>query len=253
LANPQSPIRNPQSTALPSATEKATVVRAMFDRIAPRYDTLNRLFSLRLDQHWRRMTVRTVAISARDTVVDLACGTGDLSELAVQAGARVVGVDFAANMLVGARRRGIGAAFVQADASCLPLLTGWATVVISGFALRNFVSIPAVLTEAARVLQPGGRLALLEVDTPSNRLLRWGHSLYFNRLVPLLGALLSDAWAYTYLPRSVSYLPTSVELQQMLEAAGFQEVVTRRLSGGIAQLVTAVKKGETEKKENGEA
>jgi len=117
--------------------------------------------------------------------------------------------------------------------------------VISGFALRNFVSIPAVLTEAARVLQPGGRLALLEVDTPSNRLLRWGHSLYFNRLVPLLGALLSDAWAYTYLPRSVSYLPTSVELQQMLEAAGFQEVVTRRLSGGIAQLVTAVKKGKT--------
>jgi len=82
LANPQPPIRNPQSTALPSPDEKAVVVRAMFDRIAPRYDTLNRLFSLRLDQYWRRVTVRTVAISARDTV-DLACGTGDLSELAV--------------------------------------------------------------------------------------------------------------------------------------------------------------------------
>ena len=82
MANPQSPIRNPQSTTLPSAAEKAAVVRAMFDRIAPRYDTLNRLFSLRLDQYWRRVTVRTVAISARDTV-DLACGTGDLSELAV--------------------------------------------------------------------------------------------------------------------------------------------------------------------------
>ena len=220
------------------------MVRAMFDRIAPRYDALNRLFSFRLDQYWRRVTVRTVAVSVQDTVVDLACGTGDLSELAVQAGARVVGIDFAANMLAGACRRGIGAAFVQADASCLPLPTSWATVVISGFALRNFVSIPAVLAEAARVLKPGGRLALLEVDTPHNRLLRWGHGVYFNRIVPVVGALLSDAWAYTYLPRSLSYLPTTEELRQMIEAVGFQQVSKRRLSGGIAQLVTAVRSAE---------
>ncbi|HEV8717272.1 MAG TPA: ubiquinone/menaquinone biosynthesis methyltransferase [Candidatus Binatia bacterium] len=236
--------------ALPSPDEKAVVVRAMFDRIAPRYDLLNRLVSLRLDQHWRRVTVRTVAPSARDRVVDLACGTGDLSELAARAGACVVGVDFAANMLAEARRRGVGAALVQADASCLPLPSGWATVVISGFALRNFVSIPAVLAEAARVLQPGGRLALLEVDTPHNRLLRWGHGLYFNHIVPVLGALLSDAWAYAYLPRSVSYLPASEELRQMIEAAGFQRVVKRRLSGGIAQLVTAVRDGGKGKQEN---
>jgi demethylmenaquinone methyltransferase/2-methoxy-6-polyprenyl-1,4-benzoquinol methylase len=234
--------------ALPPLDEKAAVVRAMFDRIAPRYDLLNRLFSLRLDQYWRRMTVRTVAISALDTVVDLACGTGDLSELAALTGARVVGVDFAANMLAGARHRGIDAMFMQADVSCLPLPTGWATVAVSGFALRNFVSIPAVLAETARVLQPGGRLALLEVDIPGNRLLRWGHSLYFNRLVPVLGALLSDAWAYTYLPRSVSYLPPREELRQMIEAAGFQQVLKRRLSGGIAQLVTAVREGEKAKR-----
>jgi len=232
---------------LPSPHEKSAVVRAMFDRIAPRYDVLNRLFSLRLDQYWRRVTVRTVAISARDTVVDLACGTGDLSELAVQAGARVVGVDFAANMLAGALRRRIDAAFVQADVSCLPLPTSWATVAVSGFALRNFVSIPAVLAEVARVLKPGGRLALLEVDIPTNRLLRWGHSLYFNRIVPWLGALLSDAWAYAYLPRSVSYLPASEELQQMIEAAGFQKVIKQQLSRGIAQLVMAVREGETAK------
>jgi len=236
-----------QLAALPSPNEKAAVVRAMFDRIAPRYDALNRLFSLRLDQYWRRVTVHTVAISAWDTVVDLACGTGDLSELAVQAGARVVGVDFAANMLAGALRRRIAAAFVQADVSCLPLPTGWATVAVSGFALRNFVSIPAVLAEVARVLKPGGRLALLEVDTPNNRLLRWGHSLYFNRIVPWLGALLSDAWAYAYLPRSVSYLPASEELQQMIEAAGFQKVIKQQLSRGIAQLVMAVREGETKK------
>jgi len=230
--------------ALPSHDEKAAVVRAMFDRIAPRYDLLNRLLSLRLDQHWRRATVCTVAVSAHDTVVDLACGTGDLSELAAVTGARVVGVDFAANMLAGARARGIGAAFVQADVSCLPLPAGWATVALSGFALRNFVSIPAVLTEIARVLRPGGRLALLEVDTPDNRLLRWGHQLYFTRLVPVLGALLSDAWAYAYLPHSVSYLPPREELQHMIAAAGFRQVVKRELSGGIAQLVTAVREGE---------
>jgi demethylmenaquinone methyltransferase / 2-methoxy-6-polyprenyl-1,4-benzoquinol methylase len=230
--------------ALPSHDEKAAVVRAMFDRIAPRYDLLNRLLSLRLDQHWRRATVRTVAVSAHDTVVDLACGTGDLSELAAVTGARVVGVDFAANMLAGARARGIRAAFVQADVSCLPLPAGWATVALSGFALRNFASIPAVLTEIARVLRPGGRLALLEVDTPDNRLLRWGHQLYFTRLVPVLGALLSDAWAYAYLPHSVSYLPPREELRHMIAAAGFRQVVKHELSGGIAQLLTAVREGE---------
>jgi len=213
----------------------------MFDRIAPRYDALNRLFSLRLDQAWRRLTIRTVGVSAQDIVIDLACGTGDLSELAAQTGARVIGVDFAGNMLAGARRRGIHAMFVQADASHLPVRTASATVVVSGFALRNFVSIAEVLAESARVLAPGGRLALLEVDTPGNSLLRWGHGFYFNRVVPKLGALLSDAWAYSYLPRSVSYLPPAAELRQMIEIAGFQHVAKRCLSGGIAQLVTAIR------------
>lgn len=228
---------------LPSEADKAAVVRAMFDRIAPRYDLLNRVISLRLDQRWRELVVRTVAITGRDTVVDLACGTGDLSDLVAHTGARVIGVDFSANMLAEARRRRISAAFVQADANILPVPTGWATAVISGFALRNFVSIPTVLTEAARVLSAGGRLALLEVDTPSYRLLRWGHELYFTRIVPVLGALFSDASAYAYLPRSVSYLPESSVLRAMIEAAGFQQVVKRSLSGGVAQLVTAVRKG----------
>jgi demethylmenaquinone methyltransferase/2-methoxy-6-polyprenyl-1,4-benzoquinol methylase len=241
LANPQSAIPNPQSTPLPSSGEKAAVVRAMFDRIAPRYDALNRLFSLRLDQAWRRLTIRTIGVSAQDTVIDLACGTGDLSELAARVGARVIGVDFAGNMLAGARRRGIHATFVQADASRLPVRTASATVVVSGFALRNFVSIAEVLAESARVLAPGGRLALLEVDTPSNPLLRWGHHFYFNHVVPRLGALLSDAWAYAYLPRSVSYLPPTAELRRMIEAAGFRQVGKRCLSGGVAQLVTAIR------------
>lgn len=248
------PLPPPRTTPLPQASlvselppreEKAVFVRAMFDRIAPRYDLLNRCLSFRLDQYWRRVTIRTAAVSSGDTVVDLACGTGDLSELAARTGARVVGVDFAYNMLVGARRRNIPATFVHSDALVTPLPTAWASVVLSGFALRNFVSISAVANEAARLLQPGGRLAFLEVDTPANPLLRWGHQLYFTRLVPFLGALLSDKHAYAYLPESVSYLPDDVELLRIIEEAGFQQVTKRRLSGGVAQLLTAVrKKGE---------
>ncbi|MGE0827522.1 MAG: ubiquinone/menaquinone biosynthesis methyltransferase [Candidatus Binatia bacterium] len=227
---------------LPATEDKADFVRTMFDRIASRYDILNRLFSFRLDQYWRRRTVRAVQLTAHDTVVDLACGTGDLSELAVRAGARVVGVDFSEHMLINAQFRKISAFFVQADASHVPLPTAWATVILSGFALRNFVSLPLVFDEAARVLKTGGRLALLEVDSPKNPVLRYGHRFYFTRVVPFLGALLADAQAYAYLPRSVSYLPNTDDLVALLQQSGFRQVQQHRLSGGIAQLITAVRK-----------
>ncbi len=226
---------------LPREEDKALVVRAMFDRIAPRYDVLNRLFSFRLDQRWRKETIQSLALAPGEILLDLACGTGDLSELAVRTGVRVVGVDFAGKMLTGAQRRGIPAQFVQADAALLPFPDGWAAAVVSGFALRNFVSIPVVLGEIARVLASGGRLALLEVDSPRNALVRWGHQVYFNRIVPVLGGLLSDSWAYSYLPRSVAYLPEPEVLQRVIETAGFHTVKRRQLSGGIAQLITAVK------------
>ena len=230
------------SDVLPPEAEKAASVRAMFDLIAPQYDRLNRWLSLRLDQYWRRQTIRSVGVCAADGVLDLACGTGDLSELAAATGARVIGIDFARNMLVGATRRRITAAFIQADANALPLPAAAVSVVLSGFALRNFVSIPRALQEAARVLKPGGRLALLEVDTPRHTLLKWGHSLYFQHIVPLLGGLISDRKSYLYLPRSVVYLPEEAELLQMVRAAEFEQVVKKRLSAGVAQLITAVRR-----------
>lgn len=232
----------PMPSALPPEAEKAVRVRTMFDGIAARYDTLNRWLSLRLDQGWRRRTIREIGIGPGDVVLDLACGTGDLSALARAAGARAVGVDFARNMLRVAASRGVGAGLTQADATMLPIRSGSVSVVVCGFALRNFVSIPEVLYETARVLAPGGRLGLLEVDTPRGVMLKWGHAIYFRHLVPLLGGMVSDGRAYRYLPESVAYLPDEAALLDIVRAAGFARVTKHRLSLGVAQLVTGVRR-----------
>lgn len=225
--------------SLPPAEDKAALVEAMFDRIAPRYDLMNRLLTLRLDRGWRRLAARLLALGPGDLLVDLGCGTGDMGVLARAAGARVVGVDVSAGMLARARARGAADALLRADACRLPLRDASASAVTSAFALRNVVSIPGLLGEAARVLRPGGRLALLEVDEPRHRLTRWGHALYFRRAVPLLGALLSDGAAYAYLPASTAYLPPEPELLAALAAAGFRRPRKRRLAAGIAQLLLA--------------
>jgi demethylmenaquinone methyltransferase/2-methoxy-6-polyprenyl-1,4-benzoquinol methylase len=176
-------------------------------------------------------------------LVDLACGTGDFAEQAAARGARVLGIDFAYEMLRNARRRGISAQFTQADATALPLADASATALTCGFALRNFVALPQVFAEMARVLEPGGRFALLEVDRPRNPIVAAGHSLYFDRIVPQLGAWFSDRDAYAYLPQSTVYLPPEAELRQMLCAAGFEQLRKRSLLLGSAQLVTGVRRG----------
>jgi demethylmenaquinone methyltransferase/2-methoxy-6-polyprenyl-1,4-benzoquinol methylase len=211
----------------------------MFDRIAPRYDRMNRLLTAGLDQRWRREALEAIAVGRTDRVVDVACGTGDLAELAGRRGARVLACDFARGMLDGAARRGVPAALVLADGARLPLADASADVVTCGFALRNFESLPPVLAEMARVLRPGGRLAILEVDRPESAVLRWGHGLYFDRVVPFVGGLLSDRAAYAYLPRSTVYLPPAPELRARLEAAGFADVERRRRGLGAAQILTA--------------
>ncbi len=227
--------------ALPPPADKHTAVRAMFDRIAPRYDRLNRLITVGLDQRWRRAALEAIEIGPRDRVVDLACGTGDLAELAAARGARVVAVDFAREMLRGARRRAVAAELVQADGVALPLPDGWATAMTCGFAMRNFVALPEIFREMARVLRPGGRVALLEVDRPESRLIRAGHSFYFDRVVPMLGALISDRAAYAYLPQSTSYMPPAPELLAMLAGAHLERVERKSLLLGAAQIVIGVR------------
>ena len=153
----------------------------------------------------------------------------------------MLGADFSLEMLRGARARGIDACFIQADGTSFPLRDGWATALACGFALRNFVSLSAIFSEAARVLEPGGRMALLEVDRPSNSVIAAGHSFSFDRVVPVIGGLLSDKAAYAYLPKSTAYLPPKGELLAQIAEAGFEQVRKRRFLLGAAQLITAVR------------
>jgi demethylmenaquinone methyltransferase / 2-methoxy-6-polyprenyl-1,4-benzoquinol methylase len=225
---------------LPTGDEKTARVRAMFDTIAPRYDLVNRVMTFGLDRGWRQRTVASLALRAGARVLDLACGTGDLSRLGARCGYRMVGADLSAGMLAANDR---AAPVVEADGRHLPFGDGAFDGLVCGYALRNFSDLAGTLAEAARVVRPGGRLAVLEVDAPASRVLRAGYDVWFRRAVPVLGAVLSDRDAYAYLPRSVAYLPPAPALRRLLREAGFSGVGIRPLAGGLSQLVVATRAG----------
>jgi len=223
---------------LPQGEDKVRSVRAMFDAIAPRYDLVNRIMTFRMDVGWRRRTVRSLSLPLGSRVVDLACGTGDLCDELTRAGYRTVGVDLSFGMLAAAHTH---SPLVHGDALQLPVSQSAFDGATCGFALRNFVALEPFFASLARIIRPDGRIALLEVSTPSNRVLRWGHSVYFGHVVPRIGALLSDAAAYRYLPESVAYLPEPDAMLEMIRAAGFDHVRRDVLSIGIAQLITGTR------------
>jgi demethylmenaquinone methyltransferase/2-methoxy-6-polyprenyl-1,4-benzoquinol methylase len=238
IPGPASPFTDEDE--LPTGDAKAAAVRSMFDAIAPRYDLVNRIMTFGLDVRWRRRTVRDLGVPTGSIALDLACGTGDLCRELAKRGHRPIGTDLSFGMLAAART---GAPLVHGDALRLPVRDGTVDAVTCGFALRNLVDLGAFLDEVARVVRPGGRIALLEVAEPPNRLLRWGHSIYFGTVVPRLGGLLSDRDAYRYLPRSVAYLPEPPELLEAIRKAGFADARRSLLTGGIAQLLTGTRDG----------
>jgi demethylmenaquinone methyltransferase/2-methoxy-6-polyprenyl-1,4-benzoquinol methylase len=227
-------------------------IAGMFDAIARRYDLLNHLLSGGLDWYWRRRAVRALGLAGDETVLDLCTGTADLAiaVLRHRRGCRVVGVDFAARMLAIGRdklqRRGLAAraALVRGDATRIPLASGTCGAAAVAFGIRNVVEPEAACQELARILRPGGRLAILEFSMPRSRLIAPVYAWYFRHVLPRIGRLVSrHREAYAYLPRSVGAFATPEELAAIVEAAGLRVVRMVPLTLGVVYLYVAVKDG----------
>jgi demethylmenaquinone methyltransferase / 2-methoxy-6-polyprenyl-1,4-benzoquinol methylase len=221
-------------SGITSGTLSADGVRAMFDRIAPVYDAMNRVFTMGLDGRWRRLAAAAV-VTPGDRVLDAACGTGDLTLADRKAGGEVTGLDFSERMLERARRKSDRIEWVRGDALALPFDDASFDAATIGFGIRNVEDLDTGLRELARVVRPGGRLAVLEITRPTG-VLRPFFRLWFDVLIPLAGKALPGGAAYTYLPASVRRFPGPDDLADALRRAGFADVSYRLLAGGIVSL-----------------
>jgi demethylmenaquinone methyltransferase/2-methoxy-6-polyprenyl-1,4-benzoquinol methylase len=209
-------------------------VRRLFDRIAPVYDAMNRVMTAGLDRRWRRLAAEAV-VRPGDRVLDACCGTGDLALAAEREGGVVTGLDFSPRMLERARRKSDTVTWVEGDLLELPFADDTFDSATVGFGVRNVADLERALAELRRVLVPGGRLAILEITQPRG-VLRPFFSLWFDRIVPLLGKVLPGGKAYTYLPASVRRFPGAEDLAVLLERHGFPRVTFRLLGASIVAL-----------------
>jgi demethylmenaquinone methyltransferase/2-methoxy-6-polyprenyl-1,4-benzoquinol methylase len=223
----------------------------MFDRVAPRYDLLNHLLSFQIDRYWRARTVsrvRDILERPEALVLDLCCGTGDLMlALEKRRGSRVFGSDFCHPMLTAARqkiaRKRFSSQVFESDALQIPVRDESLDLITIGFGFRNLASYRKGLLELARVLKPGGRLAILEFSQPPNRAFGAFYSFYSTRILPIVGGAISGSGdAYTYLPESVKRFPGPEELAAQIRDCGFTAVAFERLTLGIVALHTGTRR-----------
>jgi demethylmenaquinone methyltransferase/2-methoxy-6-polyprenyl-1,4-benzoquinol methylase len=223
-------------------------IAGMFDAIAPRYDLLNHVLSAGLDRRWRTRAIAELRLAPHARVLDLCTGTADLAVAAVRlsSGISVVGIDFAGQMLRLARRKidELGLArtirLVRGDGTMIPLADACCDAATIGFGIRNIVDPPQALAEIARVLRPGGRLAILEFGQPRIPGIRTMYAWYFRYMLPLVGRMISKHQsAYSYLPASVGTFPAPSEFVEIIAATGFSQVRAVPLTLGIVYLYIA--------------
>lgn len=229
----------PQTSGPAAQGADGRSVRSMFDRIAPTYDRLNHLLSAGIDRRWRTLAARHVPEGARD-VLDLCAGTLDLSAavLAERPGARVVGVDFAVEMLRLGQAKLPGVSTAGADALALPFREASFDAALCGFGVRNVEDLPACLAELLRVLRPGGTLIVLEFFRAERAVTRAFHRIYNRHVLPAVGAAVSgDGTAYRYLAESMERFVTRAGMEELMAAAGFRRIAGQDLSLGVASIV----------------
>ena len=234
---------------LPSGEERARLVREMFDRIASRYELLNTLMTAGLHRIWNNKAVEATGLREGGRALDLACGTGSLTrDLAKRAGPTgyVLGIDFSREMLQAAQAR--PAPNVEYRLGDATNLTGVADdsfdAATIAYGARNIPDLDALFSEMTRTVRPGGRVVCLEIARPKGRLSATFYRLWFDRVVPRLGAMVSgDAWAYSYLPESVKEFVAPGELADIMERNGLQNVTWRGFSGGIITLHVGTRPG----------
>lgn len=232
-----------QPVPLPGEGPRAGAVRAMFDRVAPSYDLLNRVMTLRVDQAWRRRLLRELAPRSGESMLDLCAGTMDVAALARRRapGLRIVGADFSFGML----RRGVektGLPASQADALALPFKGASFDLATVTFGMRNLDSYERGLAELARALRPGGRLGVLEFFRPESKGSRFVHGAYNRLALPVLGRILSpDPEAYRYLVQSMERFASRPEFEASARRLGFRDVRGETLFPGVCGLVTGVR------------
>ena len=227
-------------------------VKKMFDNIASDYDKLNHILSLNIDKSWRKKAVRELADEQRPLkVLDVACGTGDFTlaiAKKVAVGSEVVGVDISEGMIaVGVEKiakSGLQAEMHVADCEALPYEVGTFDRISVGFGVRNFEHLELGLSEMYRVLTPGGKCVILELSVPSNGFVRWCYKLYFLKILPFIGGLMSgDRSAYKYLPASVLRFPAPEKFMEIMKSAGFDVVEHKAFTMGICRMYIGKKAG----------